>query len=81
MTDRTIKRLEKEIVALQDEQTALLRKKYMLEDEIRKHNKRIKELENKGMEAEHGKKTWQKLTAFILAVWVVFLSLFGVDRK
>ena len=81
MTDRAIKRLELEITALQDEQTALLRKKYHLEDELRQKKKRIAELELRETEASKGKKTWQKITALLLAVWVLFLSLFGVEKK
>lgn len=81
MTQRAIKRLELEITSLQDEQTALLRKKYHLEDELRAKKKRIAELELRETEADRGKKIWQKVTALLLAIWVLFLSLFGVERK
>lgn len=81
MTQRAIKRLELEITSLQDEQTALLRKKYHLEDELREKKKRIEELELRETEAYKGKKIWQKVTALLLAIWVLFLSLFGVERK
>lgn len=81
MTERAIKRLEMEITALQDEQTALLRKKYHLEDELRSKKKRIAELELRETEANNGKKVWQKLTALMLAIWVLFLSFFGIEKK
>lgn len=81
MTERTIKRLENEIVILQDEQTALLRRKWLLEDEIRKQRKRIEELEMGNMEEKEKKGAWQKLTALLLAIWLLFLSTLGIDRK
>lgn len=81
MTERTIKRLENEIVILQDEQTALLRRKWQLEDEIRKQRKRIQELEMGNMEEKEKKGAWRKLTALLLAIWLLFLSTLGIDRK
>lgn len=81
MTERTIKRLENEIVILQDEQTALLRRKWQLEDEIRKQRKRIQELEMGNMEEKEQKGAWKKLTALLLAIWLLFLSTLGIDRK
>lgn len=81
MTERTIKRLEKEIVILQDEQTALLRRKWLLEDEIRKQKKRIQELEMGHKEEVERKGAWRKAAALLLALWTLFLSLFHIERK
>jgi septal ring factor EnvC (AmiA/AmiB activator) len=81
MIDKRIKRLEEEIISLQDEQTALLKKKYIMEDEIRKHNEKIKRLQVNENEEREGKKAWQKATALLLAAWVLFLSLMGIERK
>lgn len=81
MTDRIIKKLENEIVILQDEQTALLRRKWLLEDEIRKQRKRIQELEMGHTEEIQRKGAWKKATALLLALWTLFLSLFHIERK
>jgi septal ring factor EnvC (AmiA/AmiB activator) len=81
MIDKRIKRLEEEIISLQDEQTALLKKKYIMEDEIRRHNEKIKRLQVNENEEREGKKAWQKATALLLAAWVLFLSLMGIERK
>lgn len=79
-TEKAIKRLELELTALQDEQTALLRKKYHLEDELRAKKKLIAELEMRETDATEGKKAWQKITAILLAAWLLFLSLTGIKR-
>lgn len=81
MTERTIKRLEREIVILQDEQTALLRRKWQLEDEIRQQRKRIKELEMEHHEEKGRKGAWRKLAAILVACWALILSLFNLDKK
>jgi len=81
MTERAIKKLENEIVLLQDEQTALLRKKWQLEDEIRKQRKRIQELEMGNMEETQKKGVWQKATAVLAAIWALVLSMFHIEHK
>jgi hypothetical protein len=81
MTERAIKKLENEIVLLQDEQTALLRRKWQLEDEVRQQKKRIQELEMGNMEEREKQGAWKKLTALLLAIWLLFLSTLGIDRK
>ena len=81
MTERAIKKLENEIVLLQDEQTALLRRKWQLEDEVRQQRKRIQELEMGNMEEKEKQGAWKKLTALLLAIWLLFLSTLGIDRK
>jgi predicted nucleic acid-binding Zn-ribbon protein len=81
MTERAIKKLENEIVLLQDEQTALLRKKWQLEDEIRKQRKRIQELEMGNMEETKKKGVWQKATAVLAAIWALVLSMFHIEHK
>ena len=80
-TDKLIQRLEREIIALQDEQTAILKKKYSLEDELRLQKKRIADLELRETDAVEGKKGWQKVSAFLLAIWLLVLSLLGIERK
>jgi predicted nucleic acid-binding Zn-ribbon protein len=81
MTERAIKKLENEIVLLQDEQTALLRRKWQLEDEVRKQKERIKELEMDNMEEKERKGAWRKAAALLLALWTLFLSMFHIERK
>lgn len=81
ITDRAIRRLEMEITSLQDEQTALLRKKFLLEDELREKKRLIEDLQLRETEAREGKKAWQKAAALLVAVWVVVLSFFGIEKK
>jgi len=81
MTERAIKKLENEIVLLQDEQTALLRRKWQLEDEVRKQKKRIQELEMGYTEETQRKGAWKKAAALMLALWTLFLSMFHIERK
>lgn len=81
MTERAIKKLENEIILLQDEQTALLRRKWQLEDEVRKQKKRIEELEMGNMEERERKGAWRKAAALLLALWTLFLSMFHIERK
>lgn len=81
MTERTIKKLENEIVLLQDEQTALLRRKWQLEDEVRKYKKRIQDLEIGNIKETQRKGAWQKATAILVAVWALVLSFFHFERK
>lgn len=79
--ERTIKILEDEIVKLQDEQTDLIRRRWKLEAQITEQRDRIKELENEHIEEQEKKGLWQKTTAFLLAIWVLFLSLFGHEKE
>ncbi len=81
MNEKLIEKLEREIIALQDEQTAILKKKYSLEDQLRFQKKRIADLELRETSAVEGKKGWQKVSAFLLAIWLLVLSLLGVERK
>lgn len=81
MTERVIKKLENEIVLLQDEQTALLKRKWQLEDEVRQQKKRIQELEMGKKEETERKGAWRKATALLLAIWTLFLSMFHIERK
>jgi hypothetical protein len=78
---RIIKKLENEIVILQDEQTALLRRKWQLEDEVRQQKKRIQELEIGNKEESDRKGVWKKVVALLLALWTLFLSIFHIERK
>jgi hypothetical protein len=78
---RIIKKLENEIVLLQDEQTALLRRKWQLEDEVRQQKKRIQELEMENKEESDRKGVWKKVVALLLALWTLFLSIFHIERK
>jgi hypothetical protein len=81
MNQKLIEKLEREIIALQDEQTAILKKKYSLEDQLRLQKKRIADLELRETDAVEGKKGWQKFSAFLLAIWLLVLSLLGIERK
>lgn len=76
-----IKNLEKEIVILQDDQTAMIKQKWRLEDDVRKHQDRIRELEVKELNAKKKVSTWKKVTAVLVAAWALVLSLFNFDKK
>jgi predicted nucleic acid-binding Zn-ribbon protein len=81
MTERAIKKLENEIVLLQDEQTALLRRKWQLEDEVRRQRKRIEELEMGNKQETERKGAWKKAVALLLALYTLFLSFFHIEKK
>jgi predicted nucleic acid-binding Zn-ribbon protein len=81
MTERAIKKLENEIVLLQDEQTALLRRKWQLEDEVRRQRKRIEELEMGNKQEAERKGAWKKAVALLLALYTLFLSFFHIEKK
>jgi septal ring factor EnvC (AmiA/AmiB activator) len=77
----TIKLLEKEIIALQDEQTELLRRRWKLDAQIAEQRKRIEELEVGHIQEQEKKGLWQKTTAVLLAMWLLFLSLFSNEKE
>lgn len=80
-TERALKQLEKEIVFLERQQTELLRKKWALEDRLRKQQERIQELETREMEAKNGHSFWKKAALILAAFWALIISLFNIDRK
>jgi hypothetical protein len=77
----TIKLLEKEIIALQDEQTELLRRRWKLDAQIAEQRKRIEELEMGHIQEKEKKNLWQKTAAVLLAAWLLFLSLFSNEKE
>jgi len=80
-TERALKQLESEIVFLEQQQTELLRKKWALEERIRKQNERIALLEMEGTEAKEKRSMWKKVALVFAATWAIVLSLFSIDRK
>ena len=80
-TERALKQLENEIVFLEQQQTELLRKKWALEERIRKQNERIALLELEGTEAKEKRSMWKKVALVLAATWAIVLSLFSIDRK
>lgn len=80
-TERALKQLEKEIVFLERQQTELLRKKWALEDRLRKQQERIQELETRETEAKKGHSFWKKVALILAAFWALIISLFNIDRK
>lgn len=80
-SDRIIKKLESEIVELEQSQVALIRKKHKMEEEIRSHKAKIADLELiKHSEAQKSS-LWKKVALVLAASWAVFLSFIGVDKK
>lgn len=78
---RIIKKLENEIVSLDRDYTALMKKKWRMEEELRSQKEKIAHLEIT-MQSEAEKRSLWKKTALILAgVWAIFLSFCGIDKK
>lgn len=80
-TERIVKSLEDEIVILQNEQAALIRNKWRLEEEIRKQKALVERLKTHATEETERKGAWRKVAALLLAIWTLFLSLFHIERK
>jgi hypothetical protein len=81
LSRRIIKKLENEIVSLDRDYTALLKKKWRMEEEIRKQKHLIADMElTTRSESEKGS-FWKKVALILAATWAVFLSVCGIDRK
>ena len=80
-TERIVKSLENEIVILQNEQAALIRNKWRLEEEIRKQKALAERLKAQTTEETERKGAWRKVAALMLALRTLFLSLFHIERK
>jgi predicted nucleic acid-binding Zn-ribbon protein len=78
---RVIRRLEDEIVSLDRDYTALLRKKWLLEEKMREQKDQIAELEITTHSEVKKRSFWKKVAIVLVASWGVFLSLCGFDRK
>lgn len=80
-TERALKQLENEIVFLEQQQTEMLRKKWALEDRLRKQQERIEELE-KGREAEKkGHSFWKKTALILAAFWALVVSFLSMEDE
>jgi predicted nucleic acid-binding Zn-ribbon protein len=77
----SIKLLERDVVNLQNEQTALIKEKWRLRSEINKQKALIEHLRRQSMEEKERKSAWQKVAAVLAAVWALFISLFHIERK
>jgi len=80
-SDRTIKKLENEIVHLERGYTALLRKKWQMEAQIRDQKEKISVLEIVSEKEKSKKSVWAKIALILAASWAVFLSFFDTDKK
>lgn len=80
-TERALKQLENEIVFLEQQQTELLRKKWSLEERLRKQQERIEELENKTEKEEKGHSFWKKTALILTAFWALVVSLLATEDK
>jgi hypothetical protein len=78
---RIIKKLENEIVLLERDYTALLRKKWKMEDEIRTQKEKISDLEIVKKSESDKRNIWKKIALVLAGVWAVFLSFFASDKK
>jgi hypothetical protein len=73
-SDRTIKKLENEIVHLE-------RKKWQMEAQIRDQKEKISVLEIVSEKEKSKKSVWAKIALVLAASWAVFLSFFDTDKK
>ena len=80
-SQRIIKRLENEIVSLERDFTALIRKKYKMEEEIRVQKAKIENLELTTQSEVKKQSVWKKVAIILATSWGIFLSFFGIDRK
>ncbi len=78
---RIIKKLENEIVSLDRDYTALLRKKWRMEEEIRNQKAQIVNMETEVRSESEKRSVWKKIALLLAASWAVFLSFWGVERK
>jgi len=78
---RAIRRLEDEIVSLDRDYTALLRKKWLLEEQMRLHKQQIADLEITTHTEVQKRSFWKNIALLLAATWGVFLSVCGLDRK
>ncbi|NCX94490.1 MAG: hypothetical protein EBX40_07425 [Gammaproteobacteria bacterium] len=80
-SQRIIKKLESEIVGLERDYTALLRKKWKMESEIRTQKEKIVNLEIIKESESNKRSTWKKIALVLAGAWAVFLSFFASDKK
>ena len=80
-SERVIKKLENEIVVLEQDLTAIIRKKYKMEEEIRQQKAKIEALELTTRSEVAKQSTWKKIALLLGAAWAVFLSFCGFERK
>lgn len=80
-SERVIKKLENEIVVLEQDLTAIIRKKYKMEEEIRQQKAKIEDLELATRSEVAKQSTWKKIALLLGAAWAVFLSFCGFERK
>jgi hypothetical protein len=78
---RIIKKLENEIVTLDRDYTALIKKKWRMEEDIRKQKELIEKLEDTNLSEIKKRSLWKKIALLLAASWAVFLSFCGIDRK
>lgn len=79
--EKALKQLEKEIVLLEKQQTELIRKKWDLEDRIRKQQVLIQRLQYEGGEAKSTLSLWKKVALILGVTWAIVLSFFNIEKK
>lgn len=77
----SIKQLTKEVVALDVQQTELVRKKWALEDKIRNQEYVIALLSVNIEEKKKSLSVWKRVAILLAASWALVLSFFNIDRK
>jgi hypothetical protein len=82
LLERIIKKLESEVVFLEQQQTELLRKKWALEEKNRRQQQNIEELEQKTEQEQKGHSFWKKTALILAAFWAIIVSVLGMgDEK
>lgn len=80
-SETAIKQLEREIVFLETQQTELIRKKWALEEKIRKQQELIERFQYEGQNAKNSLSVWKKAALVLAVAWGIILSFFNIDRK
>ena len=80
-SETAIKQLEREVAFLETQQTELIRKKWALEDKIRKQQELIERFQFEGQEAKNSLSVWKKGALVLAVLWGLVLSFFNIDRK
>ena len=80
-SETAIKQLEREVAFLETQQTELIRKKWALEDKIRKQQELIERFQFEGQEAKNSLSVWKKVALMFAVAWGLVLSFFNIDRK
>jgi predicted unusual protein kinase regulating ubiquinone biosynthesis (AarF/ABC1/UbiB family) len=79
--EEALKRLEQEIVFLENAQVELMRKKWALETKLEKQQQVLSSLELQAETAVKERSMWKRVALVLGVAWGIVLSFFNIDRK